>query len=267
MADKTVHKTLNAPVIKSEELPDDLRKAAEGEEIDRWFWASVEVPDHEKDIIRIAGIDTKKYAQNGGTIKFISNHSRAASHDGRLPVIGKTVKWVATKHTATGMPAMAAAVKFAPTDLGEEMKKLYDGGFLTDVSIGAEAIKGKPLESGGIDYEHVAIAELSACINGMNQFAGVLRALEVEEPKPEVKPEPLTLSDADLLRFVEPMNKRFDLIAETFAALEKKFASRFDDVEDSISSLPKGAAPQDERKEQPSTKIDRDKLIAALRNL
>lgn len=353
MANKTVRKTLTAPVISSDELPRDLRKAAEGEDIDKWFYASVEVPDHEKDIIRVAGIDTKKYAQNGGAIKFISNHNRAAGPDGRLPVIGKTVKWVPTRHVPTGMPAMAVAVKFAPTELGQEMRKLYDGGFLTDVSIGAEALKGKPIENGGIDYEQVAIAELSACINGMNQFAGVVRALDDEFEKANslnsagvaharslisagkvnhgawVAPDDaerktmgedmfmgadrkypfgkggelyasalhaivsranangdtaighaasgciemlnsakaLTLSEADLLKFHEPLNDRHKELLTAMADFKKQITSRLDDLEDTISSLPKGADPQDERKDQQSKGIDLDKLRSLLNRL
>lgn len=255
-------KQVVAPAIKTADLPDDVVKAAEGKDIDRWFYATVEAPDREKDVVRVAGIDLKEYAQNG-PLKFISGHRRAPGPDGRLPVCGKAVEWVKTKHKSLGFPALAVGIKFAPNDLGKEMKELYDGEFLTDVSIGFEPVKATPLKHGGFDYEESAIGELSACITGMNQYAGVLRALEAEVEQNEVRvPFPQDIwKAAEYVALIDALKTIGDRLAE----MNKQLTDRIDNLEDTLSSLPQSSASQDDRKEPKSKKVDLDKLAAYLK--
>ncbi len=247
---KTKH--VIAPLIQTADLPDDVLKAAEGEDIDKWFYATVEHEDREGDIVRVKGIDTVSYAQNG-PIKFIMSHSQRPLADGSLPVLGKAVRWVTTMHKSLKVPALAVGIKFADTKLARETKSLYDGGFLSDVSIGFQPKKGKPLAN-GTDYEECAIGELSACVTGMNQFAGVLRALDEEcKPAPAIDPAELT-------------KQLTEAFGKLFADFSAKFNTRLDDLEDSLSELPKADAPQSDREMRQSRQIDLDRLRELLKS-
>lgn len=247
-------KNVTAPAIQTKDLPDDVVKAAEGKDIDVWFYATVEAPDREKDIVRVAGINLKEYAQNG-PLKFISGHRRSPGPDGRLPVCGKAVEWIKTKHKSLGVPALAVGIKFAPNSLGQEMKELYEGDFLTDVSIGFEPVKSAPIGGGGFDYQESAIGELSACITGMNQFSGVLRALAEEVP---------------LIPFPQDIWKAAEFTAVTTLLTDvtnqlKSLLSRLDDIECAIEAVkaeaPAGQpSPQNSRPAQ--TAFDPDALRA-----
>jgi hypothetical protein len=263
-------KHLDAPVIAQSDLPDEVLKAGEGVDIDMWVYASVETADREGDIVRVKGIDTTSFAQGGGALKFLVAHQRGPMADGSLPVLGKAVKWVATKHKTTGLPAMATAIKFAPTELAQDTKKLYDGGFLTDVSIGFQPKKSTPIQGGGFDYEECAVAELSACITGMNPLASIVRAIEDQQPMPSVH-----ASLEEQKAFFAPAVEKLDALIATATELKAELAAtakqlkviddRIDNLEDSVSSMPKGADPQDDRTDRQTPRtIDRDRLNAFL---
>ncbi len=259
---KTKH--VAATHLKTSELPDDVRKAAEGEDIDKWYYATVETKDREGDIVRIGGIDTAKYAQNGCPIKVLVNHQRSPDGQGRLPIAGKVVKWVPTKHKATGLPAMAAGLKFVKTDLGNEIKTLADENLL-DVSIGFEAEEHAPIAGAGTDYTKSAIAEISVCVTGMNQFAGVLRALDKDEKAIADAEARAKAADKTL---IDTITKHIDAkFAEHAAALleaNTNTIKRLDDLEDTLSNLPKPDAAQIDRSEHLSPKISLDSLRALL---
>ncbi len=245
---KTKH--VVAPILKSIDFPDEVAKAAEGLDADMWFYATVEQPDREGDIVRVKGIDTKSFSANG-PIKFIMSHSSKPLANGQLPVLGKAVKWVRTTHKELSLPALAVGVKFADTELAQQTKALYDGEFLTDVSIGFQPVKSKPIPGKGFDFEECAIGELSACVTGMNAYAGVLRALEAEE-----KHEPTKLSDEDHIKILEG-------IKSNITELLKHLNKRMDDFEDSLSALPKSDGSKADRQDRQSDKID----LAELRKL
>ncbi len=242
---KTKHVT--APILKQSDFPEDVVKAAEGVDADIWFYATVEAEDREGDIVRVKGIDTTAFAANG-PIKFIMNHSSKPLADGRLPVLGKTVKWVSTKHKSLNVPALAVGVKFADTELAKETKTLYEGGFLSDVSIGFQPTKAVPIPGAGMDYQECAVGELSACVTGMNAFAGVLRALEDDKPA-----EPIKLSDEDIDKIKTFTNS---ILTDLFKTLNK----RMDDFEDSLSALPNRDGEKSDRKDRQSDKIDLNEL-------
>lgn len=261
MPEQLKTKQVVAPIIKSDDLPDDVKKAGMGKDIDKWFYATVEAPDREKDIVRVAGIDLKSYSQNG-PLKFISSHKRGPGPDGRLPVVGKAVEWVRTKHKATGSPALAVGIKFAPTELGKEMKALYDGDFLTDVSIGFEPLEAEPIKDGGYDYKASAIGELSACITGMNQFAGVLRALEAE---------PLTVQQPDnIWKAAEftGLQAQITTLTDTLKSLTQELQKRLDDIEGAIeAAAQKNAGSTAAELPAKPKKIDPRKLADLLASL
>jgi hypothetical protein len=255
-------KQLTASILKSDDLPEEILKASEGEEIDKWFWATVEVLDHDGDIVRVAGIDTTKYAQSGAPIKFISSHTTRPLDDGRLPIVGKAVKWMKTLHKTTGAPALAVGVKFAGTQLGKEMKELYEGSFLTDVSIGAEVLKHSPIKDGGNDYEEVAISELSACITGANQFAGVMRAL-AEEPITLTEPDQTkTGIDADFIKANhDALIAKLD---DAITQITSHITNRLDDIEDSIAAKTEEGRQSSSRKSDQSIDLDKLKSLLSL---
>ncbi len=244
---KTKH--ITAPTLPLSSMPADVIKAAEGLDADIWFYATVEAADREGDVVRVKGIDTTEFAKNG-PIKFIMNHSSKPLADGRLPVLGKAVKWVATKHKDLNVPALAVGVKFADTALAKETKTLYEGGFLSDVSIGFQPKKATPIPDGGYDYQECSIGELSACVTGMNAFAGVLRALEGEEKTDPTKP-----SDLEQLR-IDLIDANKMLVTELFKSLNK----RMDDFEDSLSALPNRDGEKSDRQDRQSATIDLDQL-------
>jgi hypothetical protein len=276
-------KQISASVIAKADLPDEVLKAAEGEDIDKWFYATVEVQDVDGDIVRIKGLNTEKHARNGH-IKVLVSHQLKPDGQGRLPIAGKVAKWVQTKHKATGAPALAAGLKFVGTELGKEIKTLSDADLL-DVSIGFEPLESSPIQGAGLDYTKAAIAEISVCVHGANQFAGVVRAIDKELglgtaepvlPSAHATPEEhkaffataIEKLDA-LLASAAQLKKDLTSTAETTDTQFKAIADRFDDIEDSVAALPKGSAdPQGDRKDQQTPKtIDRDRLSAFLSTL
>lgn len=199
-----------ATVIKSGELPDEVAKAAEGKSIDKWFYATVEAEDREGDVVRVKGLDTTKYAQAGGPIKVLIQHQKSPNASSHLPIVGGVSEWVATKHKANGLPAMVAGVKFVDTELGREAKVLADAGLL-DVSIGFEPLEASPRSGGGKDFTKAAVSEISVCVMGMNQYAGIVRALEDEPVN-----EKLSRLDAGLDR-LEKLNSKLDSLIDDVA--------------------------------------------------
>lgn len=182
--------------------------------VDTWFYATVEVLDRESDIIRVAGCDVSDFARTG-PIKVLSSHTRTPNASSRLPLCGKVVRWRRTTHPALGVPALLAGVVWAPTELGREMKALADGEFLTDVSIGARYIEAVPRNprdpSAGLDVRKCSIAELSVCCAGMNQYAGLAKALGMTGgPSPD-----------DVQKMVR----------EQVAAIRTQLTDRLDDIE------------------------------------
>jgi hypothetical protein len=253
---KTKH--LTATSIAKDDLPEEVVKAAEGKDIDRWYYATVETPDREKDIVRVKGLDTAKYTQSGGPMRVLVSHQRAPNANSRLPICGGVKEWVPTKHKATGLPALAAGIKFVDTELGKEIKTLADADLL-DVSIGFEPLEADPIPGGGFDYKKAAISELSVCVNGMNQYAGVVRALEAESKSvgtvhvdvvPNIAGHVLTKLDDESL----------DAILSELKSLHL----RLDDLEDAIAGSSQAAEQSAGHTPPPSEKSESDITVADL---
>lgn len=257
----TTKKQITATVIEKTELPDDLLKASEKLDVDKWAFASVEVTDREGDIVRVEGIDFSSHT-DAHPLKILCNHDRKLTVDG-YPVVGKAVTFQRTAFAKDGenCPALVFGMKFAPTDFGQRMKKLYDGKFLTDFSIGADSKPGgaAALKGGGVDWKATTLNEVSACVFGMNQHAKTIeRALDVEDEmatatlKPDARPDKILL-----------------LLNEQ-ATLLKQITSRLDDIESIVVAKSDATAEQTgDQNDQQATVDDKanDEIAKALSHL
>jgi hypothetical protein len=239
-------KKIAAPVIA--ELTLDITKAAEGEDIDKWAFATVEVKDLQDDIVRVAGMNLAKHTDER-PIQIRCDHRQDVGQDG-FPVVGKVVKFVRTTYkTASGsVPAIAFGMKFAPTQFGQTMKSLYDGRYMTDFSIGAKAEeKPKPLKDGRYDWDKTNLHEISACLDGANQHAQAInRALGIEQP------------DLDAIK---------QLLDTKFTDINKYITERLDGIESAIVAKAHASEQPSDTPSDAPTEIDYTPLIAALESL
>lgn len=107
-------------LLKTKSVVKGESKSAES--FDKYtFIASKEIVDRDKDIVRVAGIDTKTYKTNPVVL---------GMHDWRSYPIGKTVDIKKTPDT------LFMDIKFAGTDEGLKAKQLVDERMLNAVSIG-----------------------------------------------------------------------------------------------------------------------------------
>jgi hypothetical protein len=184
-------------VIASQDFPDELKAVAD-DDSDLWAYATVEVEDLDKDVIRVDGLSLKAHT-DANPIKILATHKRDIGVDG-FPVVGKATRFAKVAHKGTGAPALAFGMKFAPTPFGKVMKSLYDGGFLSEFSIGARPKRGDPLGRGkGMDYKEAELFEISACTVARNPLASVMRSMLDEEEKDDnlsvtVKTDPALLA-------------------------------------------------------------------------
>lgn len=236
-------------IVKSADLPEELLKATSGQDVDHYFYASVEVKDLDGDVVRVGGIKTRE------TIPFIVGHKKSPNDDGTLPVIGKAFAWQKTTHKSLGVPALVTGVKFAPTKLGQEFKKQYDEGFLTDVSIGFLAPNGKALKGGRFDVEECEVYELSACIKGANQYATIMKAMEDEKAELKIK------LDSDEFREIAKM------VADSLDKQSTQINKRLDDIESAIVTVSKAAEPSGDTESATDTESEKDAALTAFKAL
>jgi hypothetical protein len=235
-------------IAKIADLPDEFLKASEGQDVDHYFYASVEVKDLDGDVVRVGGIKARE------TVPFIVGHKKSPNDDGTLPVIGKAFAWKKTTHKSLNVPALVAGVKFAPTRLGQEFKKQYDEGFLTDVSIGFLAPNSKSLRGGRYDVEECEVYELSACIKGANQYATIMKAMDGDGATAVT----IKLDDADL----KELAKSF---ADQFSSLSTHLTKRLDDLESAIVAAPHASEQDGNNDSDTDTAIDYAPLESALK--
>lgn len=117
------------------------------------FRASIETEDRAGDVIKAEGWDLENYRQNPVVLW-------AHRHD--LLPIGKSVDiWVENG-------ALFAAIEFAGTDFAQQIKELFEGGFLRGVSVGFRALKVTPKSGSngrgqrGTVFERQELLEISA---------------------------------------------------------------------------------------------------------
>ncbi len=246
MPELTFPTTFTAAILKSTDLPDDVVKAAQGQDVDHYFYASVETKDLEGDVLRVKGMRTAEH------VPFLVGHKLKANDDGTLPVIGKTVGWHRTVHKSLGVPAFVAGVKFAPTRLGQEFKKQYDEGFLSAVSVGIRSPKGKAIRDGRFDIEECEIFELSACVKGVNEYASIVKALDLDNDGTRIDTA-LSRIDSAADKFEKAVEQRI-----------KKINSTVDDLESAIVAKAHGSDQPGDNDSDVEAAIDYAPLESAL---
>ena len=114
------------------------------------FRASIESEDRAGDVIRAEGWELDNYRSNPVVLW-------AHRHD-LLPV-GKSVDlWIENG-------ALMATIEFAPTEFAQQIRKLFEQGFLRGVSVGFRALKTAPRNQSsgrGTIFERQELLEISA---------------------------------------------------------------------------------------------------------
>jgi HK97 family phage prohead protease len=208
----TTVKHYTVPAVKpaTEEL-----KALKGEDADVVAYASVEVEDRDRDIVRVAGISLKNHT-DASPVKLFASHLRSLPN-GESPVIGRVLRFARVKHGDTGQPALAFAAKFAGTPLGKHYKGLYGDGDQTDFSIGFRVHKAEPLgKDKGFDFTETELMEVSCVALPANAHASAMKALE--ETYPEAKPA----DNSEVISLLKSIQSRLDDLEDTFYAGKAK---------------------------------------------
>src|SRR3990167_1545476 len=160
-------------------LPDKLYKSIQLEEkgfndAEMSLIALISTPDLDRqgEAILTNAWDFKNYQTNPVVL---------LSHDYSMPPVGRAM-WV--KKTAEGIKAKLG---FAPTQLGEELYKLYKEGFMNAFSVGfkpKEAVHGKEasdlVKDAETVYTKAELLEFSAVSVPANQNAVALRGLDIK---------------------------------------------------------------------------------------
>lgn len=238
--------TVSAPVIKSDELPDDIAKADDGKP-GLWAYASVEVSDREQDIVRVDGISLKNHT-DATPIPIIASHDKKIGVDG-YPMVGKAVQFLRTTHKATGAPALAFKTEFADSPFGKVMEKLYEQRVLSKFSIGflPDHNKAKQIKGGGYDYVASELMEISACVIPMNPLATVMREMGIEQDETE--------------QLVKAISEKLDAKIEAFLT---KLDKRLDDFESAVVTKSKHSEATGGTDSDAVEQIDYAPLLAAL---
>ncbi len=113
--------------------------------------ASVESEDRAGDLVLASGWDLRAYERNPVVLW---------AHQHLSPPIGRSLRtWVEGK-------SLMATVQFAPSPFAQEVRRLYEGGFLRGVSVGFRAVETEPRKSAqgrrGLLFKRQELLEISA---------------------------------------------------------------------------------------------------------
>jgi hypothetical protein len=189
-----------------------------------WGIATVEVPDKEGDIVRVAGMDLG-YHTPESPIKILAQHQTRLP-DGRLPIVGTIKEFRPTRLMKGGgeVPALLFRGGFSKDGQGnylplaKEYKDYADGGSLTDFSIGAEIVESQPIKGGGRDFTRTKLYEVSWVVVGANQHAQKIASADNDELLNTIKycNEQIEAVKAMLgsapPQYITDLNKRLDKI-------------------------------------------------------
>jgi len=124
---------------------------------------STEDRDRHKDILRSSG---------AGLAAFKKNPVLLFAHMHTLPAVGRVTNVKKGKRDKDGIGEITGLVEFAPTALGQELKLLYEGGFMKAFSVGFIPEKWEPIDDedsdandifgGGVDVKKWELLEVSA---------------------------------------------------------------------------------------------------------
>lgn len=122
--------------------------------------------DRDGDIVVPSGVQNlDAYLSNNPVILF--------AHDYRLPAVGKAVAGRVTDQ------ALDLDIEFADTEMGRELKYLYDNGFMSSFSIGFIP-KNHKVENGVFYWTEWELLEVSAVPVPANAAANILRTAKSE---------------------------------------------------------------------------------------
>lgn len=139
---------------------------SKGQEIIR-FIATKEVIDRDGDLVIIDGLDT---------VNFEKNPVFLFMHDMTKP-IGKVVN-LERAVMEDGIKALIIGVQFHKSDYAQEIKGMYEDGFLNAVSIRFSVKEHANNESGGLNIFKSELYEVSAVTIPSNQEALMLKMME-----------------------------------------------------------------------------------------
>lgn len=152
IADRRMGSGESSGSMTPRESPGSARKTTPGRETQEilTFRASIESKDRAGDVIRADGWELDSYRRNP-VILWTHRHDL-------LPVGRSLEVWVERD-------SLMATVEFAPTEFGQQVKRLFQEGFLSGVSVGFRALKTSPaVGSGqlGTVFEQQELLEISA---------------------------------------------------------------------------------------------------------
>lgn len=239
-------------------LPSNFTPAVDG----MWALATVEVPDADRDIVRIKGIDLSLHRTESPVKVFGTNHKYNIGADGTAPVMGVVQEFMPTTTQVKGSDVPALAFRFSwakegdgtTTPFAAKLKSLFDGGTLDSFSIGFYPKEVRPLKGGRYDVQSCSIYEISACAVPANPYAVVLKALQS------------TLGeDFDSNDFLEQRIVQLLKSVDGLTQIMKSNASRLDDIESAIVAGPEGTAKQASNRQ--SSQPDLVQLVKAVKDL
>ena len=132
------------------ELPGKQHRGSTHDKNRLTLQASLESEDRAGDVIRAEGWELDNYRLNPVILW-------AHRHD-LLPVGKSTNVWVESG-------ALMAEIEFAPTEFAQQVRRMFEDGFLRGVSVGFRALKTSPRSGGGnqgIVFERQELLEISA---------------------------------------------------------------------------------------------------------
>lgn len=248
---------LNGYVFKS--LPEGFKSYDDG----LWAYATVEVQDLQKDIVRVKGISLERHTPES-PIKILINHKKEPFPDGTPSVVGRVEEFRETvcKSFTGETPALAFRMSWAKdgegkvTELASKYKSLYEGGYLDSFSIGFHPRSAKPIRGGGHDITSSILFEITACTIPINPSATTIKAIkdalgeEVEVPFDAsigagliggLQKDVASLSNT-ITQLIERFDKTDSLLNSTLKALR----DRDDLLESLVVKSHGGAQPTDD---------------------
>lgn len=132
-----------------------------------------EIVDRYAEIVKVDGLDLKNYKKNP---VFIDAHASTGS------VVDKALgilKNITKEKDKDGIKMITAEIDFAPTPNGQLAKELFEGGYVSTVSIGFRIMpKGYDMESRTITKSE--LIEVSAVLVPANTAAQVIKAFKID---------------------------------------------------------------------------------------
>ncbi len=249
-------------ILKS--LPVGFAKPEDG----HWAFISVEVPDRERDIIRVKGISLENHRDDSPIKVIATTHKYSPLPDGTQPVIGKVEEFKATVTKAMGQDVPALAFRFSwakeadgqLSPLAAKYKGLYDNGYLDSFSGGFSNVNGTAQRGGGLDVAACKIYEISACMIPVNPYTTVCKALSdalgedfdrdayFEQRLVELQ------KSIDAMRPTDESTHLLDAINKAVEQINTDFIKRFDDFESQYVATAQAAKlPGDHITSQPDS--------------